>query len=496
MNSCPDELVKEATNLLNFIESVLTSIRKNSQASVLVNGFEVPVSNSFGVLDYQYPDKKVNAVRDLNRRLLELINKFDGVYYVDLDLIRSTIGQKAFFDIRHWHMSRLPYSRETLRILSMEYFKFIRALKGKNKKCLILDCDNTLWGGIVGEDGLNHITIGKTYPGSAYKEFQEAILDLYHRGVMICLCSKNDQEAVLNVLDKHPDMVLKRDHFLKMKINWNDKSQNIREIAEELNIGLDSLVFIDDSEFETNLIRQVLPMVTTITLPKDPTLYGELLRSSGLFDSLTYSAEDKARNAMYKAQEKREEEKQNFTDIGEYLKYLEMEVDIHSADDFSIPRIFQLAQKTNQFNLTTKRYSKSELKTLSEGNNSGVFSLKLADRFGDNGIVGLMVLLYETGLCRIDSFLLSCRVIGREAEKLMLHHILEECAKRNITRIIGTYIPTAKNSLVREFYSQNKFKLLTLEEKEIEFVFDTELEKLEFENVYKKIRIEGIEVEM
>lgn len=491
-----EEIRTESARIVSFIETILEGLRKNSQAPVLFHGFEVPPSNSFGILDHQRTDLKVHTLRSLNRGLLEILHRFEGVYLVDLELIQARVGQKAFSDRRLWHLSQCPLGREGLRQLSVEHFKFIRALTGKNKKCLVLDCDNTLWGGVVGEEGLNRIQIGKGHPGSAFKEFQQAILDLYQRGIMLCLCSKNDPAAVQEVLDQHPDMVLRCEHFVKIKANWNDKAQNIKEIASELNIGLDSLVFIDDSEFETSLVRKFLPEVTALTLPPDATLYANWLRSCGLFDTLTYSSEDRARSEMYKAEEKRGEVQKKFTDIREYLRYLEMEVEITSADEFSLQRIFQLVQKTNQFNLTTKRYSEPELSALSEGEKSRVFSLKLKDRFGDSGLVGVWVLLFEAGCCKIDTLLLSCRVIGRDIEKWILHHILSECQKRRLSRLIGVYRETPKNLLVKEFYPQNGFKLSGEKDGCQEYAFEIGPKKMKFENSFKKIKIEGVEYEM
>src|SRR5208283_1351889 len=245
----------------NYITSVLNEIRKNTNAMILLNNFEIPVFTSLGICDYQDRNGQVNILRKLNDNLLDIIKNYSGSYIVDMDLLKSTIGYLHFNDNRYWHIGKAPLTVEASKLIAKEYMKFIRALKGTGKKCLVLDCDNTLWGGIIGEDGMHKIEIGNTYPGSAYREFQQAILNLYNRGVMLSICSKNNERDVLDVIESHPDMVLRREHFVSINVNWNDKVKNLMEIATELNIGLASLVFIDDSDFEIECIRKMLPEI-------------------------------------------------------------------------------------------------------------------------------------------------------------------------------------------------------------------------------------------
>ena len=339
--------------------------------------------------------------------------------------------------------------------------KIIRAAKGKAKKCLILDCDNTLWGGIIGEDGIAKIAIGKTYPGISYRDFQESILNLHNRGVILTICSKNNDNDVLEVLEEHPDMVLRKEHFSVMKINWEDKATNIRAIAQELNIGLDSMVFVDDSDFEVNLVRQRIPEVTTIQLPKDPTAYRDWLDSFGKFDSLSYSKEDGNRNRMYQQEVGRKQIKAQFSEetLDDYYKYLEMEVTISAADKFSIPRVSQLTHRTNQFNLTTRRYSEAEIKELCESGNSDVLQVRLKDRFGDDGIVGAAVLRYSNDECHIDIFLLSCRILGRGVEDALLRACVLMAQGKGCAEILGSYLRTKKNVQVRSFYENHLFSI-------------------------------------
>ena len=491
------ETSEECNRVLNFVDKVLSEIRKNSKAAVLIHNFEIPVYPAFGVLDSQDPKKQVNAFRMLNNSLLDIIGKYDSVYVIDVDLIQSTLGYLNYFDNRYWYIGRAPYTRDACRAIAQEYAKFLRALKGKNKKCLVLDCDNTLWGGIVGEDGISKIKIGTTYPGSAFRDFQKAILNLYHRGIMLAIGSKNNEDDVLEVLDEHPDMILRKKHFITMRINWKDKVSNLKEIANEINIGLDSLVFVDDSDFEINLVRRMLPEVATIKLPEDPTAYRDVLRSCGLFDTLTLSEEDRRRNEMYKAQISRKRAKAEFqsTSLEDYYRYLEMEVTIKSGDEFSIPRISQLTQKTNQFNLTTIRYSESQIREFCESNDADVRFLRLEDRFGDNGIVGVAILKYADKESVIDTFLLSCRVIGRGVEEVFLTDCINLASKRGCERIIGVYSRTPKNGQVESFYQNHAFSRIDNGGGDVtEYSFFLEKELPEFPDYFKSIQIDGKEV--
>jgi FkbH-like protein len=395
----------------------------------------------------------------MNDFLLSKLNATPNSYFVDLNLCLSRIGAQNFYDLRYWHIGRAPYRREALREIAFEDFKFIRPLKGKNKKCLVVDCDNSLWGGIIGEDGLSGIKLGKTYPGSSYYELQQEIVNLNNRGIIIAICSKNNEPDVWEVFQKHPDMVLSKEHIATSQINWEDKATNLCKIADDLNIGLESIVFMDDSEFEINLIRKMLPEVETLHLPKDKAVqYRDILASCGLFDTLTVSEEDKKRGAMYNAEEKRKKLQREITDLESYYKSLEMVVEIRRADDYSIPRIAQLTQKTNQFNCTTRRYSEADISELARSENADVISLRLKDRFGDSGTVGVCILRYASGQATIDTLLLSCRVLGRGVDEALLVQSLKLAKSRGNRVAIGEYFETKKNHQVKNFYAEHGFK--------------------------------------
>ena len=485
------EIEEERKRLLEYFNTILSFIRKNTEAMVLLHNFQVPLYPVMGIMDYQKKYGQINTIRRFNLSLLDMASKYRGVYIIDTDRLGQITGYSEFTDSRYWHLARAPYTRKASEVMALEYMKFIKALKGKSKKCLVLDCDNTLWKGTLGEEGFNKIGIGKTYPGSLYRDFQKSVLEFYKRGIMLAICSKNNSEDVMEVLEEHPDMILRKEHFLCFKINWKDKVQNIKEIAEELNIGYDSIVFIDDSPFEVNMIRKLLPSVTSIEFPSSSSDFGEILASSGLFDNLSFSDEDLKRNEMYKDEMKRREAalSEEFRNLKDYYKYLEMEVFIGNGVDFTIPRISQMTQRTNQFNLTLRRYSESEIKNLYEERSSSVRYLKLKDRFGDMGIVGAAILKYEGRICYIDTFLLSCRAIGRGVEDLLLNDCAVLAGKNNCKELRGIYICAEKNSQVKDFYSKKGFIFLESKKEKAVYTFDPVNNILDVPKYFKSVQI-------
>jgi len=452
------EIIKKNT------KKVLAGIRQKTNAIVLWSTFEIPIYPSLGIWDSQAKDGQLATVRELNEILCEIFRNTPGVYALDINLCIARVGGKNFYDHRFWHIGRAPYTREALSEVGREIIKYIRPLKGKNKKCLVLDCDNTLWGGIIGEDGIAGIKLGRTHPGSAFYEFQQEIVNYYNRGIIIALCSKNNEDDVWEVFNDHPDMVLKRKHIAVARINWGDKVTNLKQIAHELNIGLDSIVFVDDSDFEINLVREKLPEVHTIHLQKNETVkYREKLAAFGLFDTLEISTEDKKRGEMYKVEVTREKLKEDTADLKSYLSTLETEVEISFADEFSIPRIAQQIQKTNQFNLTTRRYNRVDIEKFVGDKVSDVICLRLLDRFGDYGIVGTCILKYIESQAVFDIFLLSCRIIGHGVEGVFLAEALKLAKIRGCKTAVGEYYATKKNSQVEYFYKQYNFKELVVE---------------------------------
>ena len=457
-----EEVDQEVDRIEAYIQNVLTGIRRQTAAMILWHSFEIPVDPAYGVIDACQTWGQTSAVRRLNDKLQRRLSTANSAYLVDLNSCAARIGYEQFYDNRYWHISKAPYSRRAIQEIALENIKFVRSLKGKSRKCLILDCDNTLWGGILGEDGLVNLKLGKSHPGSIYYELQQEILNLYHRGVILALCSKNNESDVWEMFEKHPDMLLKKEQISAAMINWDDKATNILRLAEVLNIGLDSMVFIDDSEFECDLIRQSLPQVEVIHFSENNKLeLRSSLLSNGWFDLLTVSDEDRNRGELYRAEAARKNVQNSFHSLEAFYESLEMEVTITKADGFSIPRIAQLTQKTNQFNLTTPRYSEAEIKHLSESEETDVLFVQLKDKFGDYGIIGVSIVQYDKEQANIDAFLLSCRAIGRGVEDVLLEKTMVLARTHGCTEIKGTYKPTPKNMQVKNFYIDRQYEFIT-----------------------------------
>ena len=321
-----------------------------------------------------------------------------------------------------------------------------------------MDCDNTLWGGIIGEDGLSGIALGSTYPGSAFLEFQKEILSLHSRGVILAICSKNNISDVEEVFRDHPAMILKMEHITSWEVNWDNKATNIMRIAKKVNIGLDSILFLDDSRFETELVKEKLPDVQTILLPKDkPFEYRWILSALGVFDNPVATNEDKLRTKFYSQDKLRKEELPDNMDLDGYCLSLETELTIGIVTEKTLPRISQQTQKTNQFNLTTYRYSEADISDLVSKPASDIYWISAKDKFGDMGIIGTCILRYKGRSAHIDTFLLSCRALGRKIEDKFLEEICYLANKKGMKTVVGKYIPTKKNQQVKTFYERNGF---------------------------------------
>ncbi|MCX6008163.1 MAG: HAD-IIIC family phosphatase, partial [Chloroflexi bacterium] len=427
----PEQVNDEVDRVLTTLAANVTALRQHSKAPILLNNFPLPMHTTLGILDSQSEQFQTQTILRLNLQMLRYARQWGDAYLVDYLALLARIGSQRGIDERHWQMAHAPLSSQALVPVGQEYAKFIRALRGSTRKCLVLDCDNTLWGGIVGEDGIAGIQIGTTYPGSCYQAIQREVLNLHDRGVILALCSKNNEADVLEVFHSHPDMILREAHCATWQINWDDKVTNLTRIAQELNIGLDSLVLVDDSAFECNLVREQLPQVEVVQLSTDPSAFVAQLSVGAYFDSLTLSAEDRERNQMYRDETSRKQLQSSATSLEEYLTKLELVAEIGVPNDLMIPRISQLTQKTNQFNLTTQRYGEGEIREFAGSPDSDVFYLKLRDRISDLGIIGAAIVRYAGERAKIDSFLLSCRAIGRGAEEALLAHL------QNIARARG-----------------------------------------------------------
>ena len=444
------------------IESVILGLRKKFDVPIILNGFELPSYPTLGLLDAQNPRGQVSSIRLLNLELVSFCNNMKGVYFLDLDLVLQRSGGENSLDNRFWFIEKNPYSQKLLQELTIEYFHFIANFKGILKKVLVLDLDNTIWGGIVGEDGLNGVKLGHTYPGSAFVDFQRAILDIYRKGVLLAICSKNNMSDVLDVIRNHPDMVLREEHFTIIKANWENKVKNIREIADELNVGLNSLVFIDDNPFEVEAVKAEIPEVLSILMPKDnPTGYRIHLSLYPIFNFITLSDEDKSRSQMYRQETRRNVLRADFTNVDDYLRSLEMNAYFNLNDHFCSARVAQLCQRTNQFNLTTIRYSDVEITSMINDPACDVIAVRLEDRFGDMGVIGAVIIRYVDCVGSIDSLMVSCRALGRNLESAIVMYVGRLVETRGVIKVRAEYRPTNKNAQVEKFYDNNAFHLMS-----------------------------------
>jgi len=455
-----DEIEAEILRLISTTESWFQSMREHSNVPVVINNFLNTNLVTLGVLDYQSEDYQNHTLTKLNQMLLKMSKKFSDIYWVDFKDIFSQIGYENSFDERSWQKARAPISKHALLPVGLEYTKFIRALHGKTRKCLVLDCDNTLWGGIVGEDGIDGIKLGVDYPGTSFLAFQQECLNLYHRGVILALCSKNNEADVLQVFAEHKDCVLKEHHFATWQINWDDKATNLVRIAENLNIGIDSLVFVDDNPFECEWVLRELPQVEVVNLSKYPHHYRKELLSPGFFDSLTFSSEDKKRSDLYVQDNYRKRILKNATSFESYLNELGLEAEVGYPCRSDIQRISQLTQKTNQYNLTTHRYTEGDVERFLKSDDKEVLYLRLKDRISDLGLIGVAIIQYDGFVANIDSFMMSCRALGRGSEDVLMSIILKRSKQRGCKKLVGTYIKTKKNTQVADFYEKQNFKFL------------------------------------
>ena len=396
----------------------------------------------------------------LNYLLAEAAREAGNVRLIDLEPIRAHMGYDAFHDPKLYAIAKIPISTQALPAVASRVVDAILARKGRFHKCAIVDLDNTLWGGVIGDDGLEGIQIGELGQGHAFTEFQTWLKELKNRGVMLAVCSKNDEANAKEPFLRHPEMVLKLDDFSAFVANWEDKASNIRRIQKELNIGLDSMVFFDDNPFERNLVRTMLPEVEVPELPEDPAEYTAFARMQNLFDTNSYSDEDRVRTERYLAEKSRTELSAGIDNYDDYLKALGMKAVCAPFDAFHIPRIAQLTQRSNQFNLRTVRYSEQEIEEIAANPRYITRYYTLRDRFGEHGLIAVVILEKRENELFVNEWLMSCRVLKRGMEQFIADSILRAAREAGVARVVGEYIPTPKNAMVKDLYASMGFRPL------------------------------------
>jgi FkbH-like protein len=395
-------------------------------------------------------------------------------------------------DFRYFYSSKSLYTTSFYKSYTDLIKPLVLSVKGKSKKALIFDCDNTLWNGVLGEDGFEKIEMStNSKKGIYFNEVQKIAISLNKKGVLLGICSKNNEIDVQNVIDKHPDFQIENKNIIIKKINWVDKASNIREISEELNIGLDSIVFIDDSPFEVGYVKSQLPQVTVIKVPKILSDYPKMINEvSQLFYNVSLSKEDGNKTEMYQQNIKRKSLEKKFENIDDFLSSLDIRVEVIENDLLNIPRISQLTQKTNQFNLTTKRYTENEIQGFMSSDDYLVYSFVVSDKFGDNGITGLSIVKINDNEAYIDTFLMSCRIIGRKIELSFINLLINELESRGINTIRASYIKSQKNSQVKSFYSNFNFNETSFEE--LKTNYDLEISNYKLNKIkHIKINLNG-----
>jgi FkbH-like protein len=377
-----------------------------------------------------------------------------------LDSFAQQEGLREWHDAALWHRSKQEVHPRVAHLYGEHVARLLANMRGISYKCLVLDLDNTLWGGVIGDDGLDGIVLGQgNAVGESFVAFQQYAKALAQRGVVLAVCSKNDEANALAPFAQHPEMVLRRDDIAVFTANWQDKATNLRNIAAQLNLGLDSLVFADDNPAERGLVRQELPMVAVPEMPEDPADYVEVVAAGGYFEAASITDDDRVRAQQYQANAARESAKASATDLPAYLRSLEMKLIWKAFDSVSLTRITQLINKTNQFNLTTQRYTEAEVKAIMESPSSVTLQLRLTDRFGDNGIISLLIgKLCDDKTLVMDTWLMSCRVLGRQVEEATLNLLVEQARAAGAAAIEGVYIPTKKNGMVQDHYGRLGFE--------------------------------------
>ena len=440
-----EKKLKEIQNLANTFTS-------RTKSKLVIANFDIPTHSSHGIFETKTEYGFYKMIENLNHGLVNAFVNSDSIYVYDFNGFVSRYGEDNIFDYKQFLFGDMKISLDYIPYLANDLMGFIIGHLGLSKKCIVLDLDNTLWGGIVGEDGFNGIQLGPEPPGNAYLEFQRILLSLYQRGIILAINSKNNYDDAMKVIKEHPYMVLREENFASIRINWNDKVSNMKEIIHELNIGADSVVFFDDDPVNREYMRLNIPQILTINLPQDPSQYAQTIKKMNEFSVMHITDEDAQRGRMYLEQRKRNDLEQSAPDLESFLKHLDLKILIKSANEFTISRISQLTLKTNQFNLTTKRYQEPDIKKFSEDDKYLVGCAQVEDKFGDSGITGVFIVYKENPKeWLIDTFLLSCRVMGKEVEKGILGHIISKAKENGVELIKSQFIPSQKNKPIENF---------------------------------------------
>jgi FkbH-like protein len=472
-------------------DELVGSVRRlveTTRAYILLHDLAAPVQPLMGILDRKDPYGTAAMFRDLNGRLEAGLQPLPRAWLFDYAGLLARVGRDAASPDKRRFLARIAVDRGAIPALCQAYDAYLSAFFRPARKVLVLDLDNTLWGGVIGEDGLQGIKLGHDAPGNCYRELQRVCLQLSRRGVLLALCSKNNPEDALAALRQHPGMVLREDHFAAIRLNWQEKPLNLREIAAELNLGIDALVFVDDNPVERSKVREALPDVLVVDLPADPALYARTIAGLTCFETPSLTEEDRNRAQLYVQRRQTEALRAQSASLEEFYHSLDTVLTLLTVDDLSMARAVQLLARTNQFNLTTRRHTEADLRRMQASSRHTLLTVGLRDRFGDQGLVGLAILERDGDDAVIESLVLSCRVLGRGVEQALLARLEAEARAQGATRLIGRLRKTPKNLPARDYYPQAGLRQVREEGDEIDYALPLEAATL---TVPAWIRIEG-----
>ena len=454
---------KNVRDCLSYISSIIDSLRAKTGAQIIFQNIATNVEKISGSYEERLPGTLSWLITRINIELDALAR--DDIFIFDIAGLAANVGLSNWHDPRLWNLAKLSFSEKYVPIFADSLCRIFAAKLGKSRRCLILDLDNTLWGGVIGDDGIEGILIGNGNPtGEAHLHLQKTLLDLRERGIILAVSSKNEDTIARKPFKEHPDMLLREEHIALFQANWTDKASNIRAIAETLSLGLESIVFLDDNPAERMQVRRELPEVAVPELPKEPALYARTLIAAGYFESISFSAEDGKRADFYQDNAKRVEILNQSSNIDDYLMSLEMKMTLTPFDAAGRSRISQLINKSNQFNLTTKRYSEMEVKKFEEDRFFYTRQIRLKDVFGDNGMISVIICKKGSDVWTIDTWLMSCRVLGRRVELAALQDIILNAKKAGVKILIGKYYPTSRNVIVKDHYNKLGFTNTSVDE--------------------------------
>jgi FkbH-like protein len=475
--------------VLNKIFSIWEAIQKNCNARIIQGNFVEPIERFFGNFDSKIAWSLSSLSLSINYKIIEKLKGTPNVLLFDVNSLSSLVGRQNWFDETLWHYSKTFCSLKYLPNVASNLRDICVAAFVKTTKCLVLDLDNTLWGGTIGDDGISGIELSPEGEGAVFLEFQSYLLELKNRGIILAVASKNDHETAMQVFRKHPYMKIKEEDIAVFAINWKNKAENIQLIRDTLNISYDSMVFIDDNQFERELVGNFLPEIIIPNLPENPANYVSEISKYNLFETSSFTQEDLVRSQMYDQEVKRNELGKSFTSVDDFLKSLQMQAVVTEFVPEQLERIVQLMQRSNQFNLTTKRYSISDCSEMMKNREFLTFSVSLKDKIGDYGLISTIILKFQNDEMHIDQWLMSCRVLSRGIEQMMMNTIYQIAKSKKMKKIIGLYIPTSKNGLVKSFYEQFQFEKIS-ENTDGCIVWEKDLQDAVTEKTYIKINVQ------